>query len=592
MTKNSLHSVSAGLKRSAAIVSVAAVTLGFSGCIDDKYDLSDIDTTVRLEVNDLTLPINLDEILLENIISTPKEGDIIQIVDDEYVLIRKGEFESSDLEVKPIHISHPTTTPSISVFRPSLPAGAPARAVPASVSFYIHEKEASPIDYSYDDVSKEIVEMTGLGASWTINYNVSVVAKGNETSTFHLKNFVFQLPAGLEGTPSIGRYNPDDGLLTIENYTVKDNHLDFVMDVTGIDAKQAHVKFIPGKNGQNGSLEINTATGVIDGEIILELDDISISGIPEELTVTTDLVLSDITINQFSGKIKYEDSAFTIAPVELNDLPDVLNQSGTSISLVNPQIYIRVENPFAGKDVSVSTGFSLTATRQEGTPVTAEINDKMFSFTQAPVSSYCLSPEKPAKYYVDPEDADYNFANANPVGFTGLATILKGNGLPKAIDISLTPTTAVVNDFRLGTYSPVKGNYLFYSPLALGADSQIEYSSTEDGWADEDLNKLTIQHLKVTTEITNDLPFDIALTAKPLSTSGPIEDASVTPVTVKGGSTQNITIEVTGTIRNLDGIEFSAKATSENNAPSLKPTQHIALKNTKVTVKGYYDDEL
>lgn len=570
--------------RPAAYGLIAAASLGFVGCIDDKYDLSDIDTNVRLEVKDLTLPINLDKIELKSIISDPKEGDILQIVDGEYALLRDGDFKSSNLKVDPITIAAPTTTPSTSVFRPELPSGAPAKAMPTQVSFYIHDKESSPIDYDYSGVSEEIVSIDGLGATWAINYHVTVQATGNNTSTFYLKHFVFQLPSGLEGTPSIGSYDRTTGLLTIDDYRITDNKLDFIMNVTGIDASQAHVKF----DATSHTLKINTATGVVDGEIVLELDDISTTGIPSELRVSTDLVLSEIVINNFSGKIKYDIDAFNIAPVKLNDLPDVLSQAGTDIKLANPQIYIRIENPFTEYGIHATTAFEIVPTRDGVAQAPLAINDGVFTITSAAESFYCLSPVKPAKYYEGYATADY-------VPYTALSKVVAGDGLPESLDIKLDPTMVPVQQvtgFRLGEYAPVKGEYVFFSPLALGAGSKIVYSSTEDGWADDDLNKLTIKGLKVSTEITNDLPFDITLSAKPLSTSGPIEGASITPVTVKGGSSENITIEVTGTITHLDGIEFTANATSDADASSLKPTQTITLKNTKVTVSGYYDDEL
>ncbi len=38
----------------------AVAAMPLVGCIDDNYDLSDIDTTVRVQVNDLEVPVNLD----------------------------------------------------------------------------------------------------------------------------------------------------------------------------------------------------------------------------------------------------------------------------------------------------------------------------------------------------------------------------------------------------------------------------------------------------------------------------------------------------------------------------------------------------
>ena len=68
----------------------------FSSCVDDNYDLSDIDTTVRVNVNDLTVPVKLDEILLSSII---EEGDRIKVVNGEYAVTEDGEFESKEVEI-------------------------------------------------------------------------------------------------------------------------------------------------------------------------------------------------------------------------------------------------------------------------------------------------------------------------------------------------------------------------------------------------------------------------------------------------------------------------------------------------------------
>lgn len=37
------------------LIPVAVASLILSGCIDDKYDLDDIDTTVRVQVKDLVV---------------------------------------------------------------------------------------------------------------------------------------------------------------------------------------------------------------------------------------------------------------------------------------------------------------------------------------------------------------------------------------------------------------------------------------------------------------------------------------------------------------------------------------------------------
>ncbi len=568
---------------SAAAITLTSLTL--TSCFDDKYDLSDIDTNVRVSVNDLTLPINIDEIQLKTIIDLDDDG-IVKEIDDEYVILRTGSFESSALNIDPISIEGPTSRPSVTTFVPEIPMPAPRRAASQELFFNIDRKEASDIHYSYDGVSKDIVAIDYLGATWTIDYDVTLSTDDNSATSFNLHDFVFQLPKGLAGQPSIGSYNSATGLLTIQDMTVPNGRLKFHMNITGVDAHKAGVIF----NTDTHHLEITDQTGVIDGKIGINLNDVISGTGPKTITVTTALTLSRIDISTFTGSIKYDIDDINIAPVELNDLPDVLAQKGTDIKISNPQIYLSVANPFTEYNVHATTGFALDAIRADQAPVHSAIDNGTFTITSAAHSYYCLSPVRPDKYYE-------GYASATHIPFRSLSTALAGDGLPSKIEINLDPTLVpvqTVNSFRLGSYSPIKGDYVFYAPLALGAGSVIEYTDTEDGWSDDDLDKLTITKVNVDALLTTNLPFDITLTGYPVDKKGnQINDVTIEGAVVKANSNnQPITIYITGTVKELDGIRFSAKAVSEADAQSLSPSQFISLKSIHATVSGYYDDEL
>lgn len=570
----------------ASAASLALASLTLTSCFDDKYDLSDIDTNVRVSVNDLTLPINIDEIQLKTIIDLDDDG-IVKEMDNQYVILRTGSFESSALNIDPISIAAPTSRPSVTTFIPELPMPSPTRRAQADEIFFnIDKKEASDIHYSYDGVSKDIVSIDYLGATWTIDYDVTLTADDQSTTSFMLHDFVFQLPKGLTGTPSIGTYDRLTGLLLIQDRNIPDGHLRFHMDITGVDAKLAEVVFNP----DNHYLEISDETGVVDGRIGINITNLISGTGPRSITVTTALTLSRIEISTFTGSIKYDIDDINIAPVELNDLPDVLSQKGTDIKIANPQIYLSVANPFTDYNVHATTGFALDALRNGLAPVHSAIDAGTFTITSAAHSYYCLSPVKPDHYYE-------GYASATHIPFRSLSTALSGDGLPTKIEINLDPTIVpvqTVNNFRLGSYPAINGDYVFYAPLALGAGSTIEYTDTEDGWNDDDLNKLTITKLSVDALLTTNLPFDITLTGYPVDKNGnQINDVEIDGAVVKANSNNEpITIYITGTVKELDGIRFSAKAVSEADAQSLSPSQFISLKSIHATVSGYYDDEL
>ncbi len=50
------------------VLAMPVLLLTLAGCIEEGYDLTDIDTTSRFMVNDLVIPVNLDAITLKSVI--------------------------------------------------------------------------------------------------------------------------------------------------------------------------------------------------------------------------------------------------------------------------------------------------------------------------------------------------------------------------------------------------------------------------------------------------------------------------------------------------------------------------------------------
>lgn len=59
---------------------LAAALPLLAGCVNDDYDLSDIDTTTRVSVNDLILPVNIDAITLGDVISVDEDSRIKPVI--------------------------------------------------------------------------------------------------------------------------------------------------------------------------------------------------------------------------------------------------------------------------------------------------------------------------------------------------------------------------------------------------------------------------------------------------------------------------------------------------------------------------------
>lgn len=566
-----------------ALAASIAAALQLTGCIDNNYDLSDIDTTVRVNVNSLTVPVNIDEIKLSSIIDI-EEGDKIQIVDDHYALLETGTFSSSAINVDKFSIQAPTVNPSVTeISLPSIGAR-----INSDITLEVDLSPMSAYQYSYDGISDDIVDIERLGLKWSFDYNVTLTATGAQLpSGIKLRNVVFQLPKGIEGTPSIGSYSSETGEILIPEISDISKGLSLHMTATAIDRKKAGIPF----DYATHSIEIDGQTGLKAVTLVIPASAISTGKLPSRLTLTAQPILGDFSVETFTGKVKYNINNLDIAPVTLNDLPDFLNQEGTDIRVDNPQIYISLTNPFSTYGIHGEAGLSLTAIRNDGSaPVVCSIDNGTFQLTSQAKSNYCLSPKKPESYYP-------GFENSNPVPYTSLSNILSGNGLPAQINIDITDphiTSQHVSDFRLGNYPPVEGSYTLYAPLALGEGSQIVYSDTEDGWNDEDIDKVTVTELSVTAKVSTNLPFNVRLTGYPIDINGnQINNVEIDGADINANANgQEVKIHITGTVTHLDGIRFEARATAPKNSQALSPSQEIKLNNIRATVSGYYEKEL
>ena len=74
---------------------LSAATIALAGCVDDNYDLSNVDTTTRINVNDLVLPVNIDPIRLGGGLSFDENSKIQPVTmggKEFYALVQGGEF--------------------------------------------------------------------------------------------------------------------------------------------------------------------------------------------------------------------------------------------------------------------------------------------------------------------------------------------------------------------------------------------------------------------------------------------------------------------------------------------------------------------
>lgn len=568
-----------------AVISAAAAVM-LTACVDDDYDLSNLDTTVKVNVNELIIPVNIDEVLLSDILKLDQD-DHVEIVDGKYAIVQDGEFTSGVVNVGAIDLKAPTLNPTYDNI--ILGGGAGSRAA----GDYTYRIESSHSDFTMhaDFVSDFIVSIAHIGCDLSLNTTVTLQGLDRYVRRVTFTDLEIQLPKGLDLVTGAGEsYNATTGVLTIDKRVITGNVLELNFTATGVDFVKAGGKYLY----DDSQIEVSGSMYIRSGlASISSADIIGGSSLPQSVSMMTSYVLSDAYVTSFSGELKYTISEADLTDVDLTNLPDVLTQETTNLKFANPCIYLQMNNPLQQYNLYAETGLKINAWRGEETE-SYPIDEDVFYIGRPAradgVYNFCLSPEMPAT--VDPD-----FAGAEHVGYRDLSYVLSGNGVPQTLEIELKSPmlpTQTVTDFRLGQdLGSLHGKYRFVAPMEFLDGSTIGYTNVMDGWWDEDMDKLTIQRLEVTALISTDIPVSLDFKGYPIDKEGKrIGNVEIVGAKVPANAKNvAVKIHITGEIRGLDGIEYVATANAqEGNA--LAPGMTISMKQIRPKVTGYYQDEL
>lgn len=554
-----------------------------AGCVDDKYDLTDIDTTSRITVKDLTIPINLGEIYLKNVLDLD-DNENISIEGEKYCINKTGDINTSEFKINAIRVVPSSIAPSeINVPTMGMTvSGATTLNVPASAK--------STYDISLNNVDTSLLSVTDVKSAQPIEMKITLEVPSALTGagTVEFKDFNIQLPWGMadctiEGAK--GNYTASSGILFVESMKIgADGKGLITFKANGIEL---------GAKGEikERTLAINGETGLDGGKIVLDLNNVKL---PDPLTIKASYSISTFDLASFSGNIDYRMDNIEIAPISLNDLPDFLNNPETKVYLSDPAIDIIVNNPVGAYGVSGTGNLKLTS-YFTGDNTTTATSDAFFIGTNGgDIHLYEGYPE-----------LVYN--GGNFPGFGGILANDKTGGLPSSIKVSVENLSFAgeVHDFPIyhngeGAISGARGSYKFHTQLAFAEDTCIIYEQTEGNWSGDDIDDINITHIKLTADCTTDLPVNLELQVLPIDKSGNLipvdEDSSKfqVPAMSKG---QKVELKVKGkngsVINHFDGIRFRAVITGDRNNPwGLGPDLIIKLDNLRVNVDGYLEKKL
>ena len=601
-----------------SLLLLTATTFLWSSCSLSDYDLSDIDGTIGLKVNDLTVPLNLDEVTLKSVLDLDEDSQIKE-VNGEYAVVEEGEFHSDGIELPSFDIDVPTIDPiyneltpdlhlSMGDFTGGLASASKAINIPDDYKIVSFDIEGAGSRFNVNaDVEDYIIDIEKIGVDATIHISFNFYGIDHLVNAFELENLSIQLPKGLEATTSDGgTYDKKSGKILFDRLT-SNNKLEATVDVTltEMDAEAAGAQLKNGKFSFSNEFAV-AGTLCVYGHNLKEnvgLENLmNIGNIQYQCDIN--FQNNQIKVKSFTGDIQYTVDGFDIDPVTLEDIPDFLNQEGTNIKLANPQIYLELNNPVYEKyGVFATTGlefFIHPNTTGEEFKVDIKIDETN--------NQFCLSPTRPNTYYQTAGGVD--FSNAEHITFANLGNILSGNGLPESIDINVVdpqiPVQHVENCTLGQNLGAIQGTYVFYAPMALTEGSKIKYTETFNEWSDSETDNIIISQLKVEANITSNIPFELVLKAYPIDKYGNkitdngkivegkayMNGSDVIPANANGA----LIIEIDGTVRELDGIILDAEIhgmdANGSTGNALKPGHSIKLDQLRMKVSGEYISEL
>lgn len=567
-----------------------------TGCIDDNYDLSNADTTTRLTVNDLVLPVNIDPIRLGDVIKFD-EGSKIQPVTlggkEFYALVQDGSFESEDINIAGVSATPSPINPTVETLERLINPDSKRRA-PQTDFVYVIDNIGNTFTYDAVNIDEAIVKLGQIEtAPFDFLLTLEIQDYDNAIKEMSFTDMRIRAPKGLDAVPSVGRYDKATGIWTISQVDVVGNRTEVSLRATGVDCEIAGVRILPDR-----TLDFQSQFIMEEGLVHI-VPNAGVFPNPDHVVFTIGYGLDDFEVKSFSGRIRYRLDGLAIDPVNLTDIPDFLKGGETNIEMANPQIYLQINNPVGDVPLDLSTGLTLTAQRNG-------LSDLRYTLDRPVVIDHAYGVAGPYNFVLSPSSNNLNVpdmfdSHLQWYQFSTLGSLLATpsswteKGIPDRIAIDLTDAGVPeqdVNGFVIPRTLPAaRGQYEIVAPLALNDGSHVIYTETRDGWSDDDLDKLTVTRLVLTAHAKNNCPVSLQLTVVPIDTDGHELDAKVQSNTLEANTETELTIELTGEVRHLDGIRLRAVLESGASGEPLSPEQTLDLTDIRARVSGYYETD-
>jgi len=481
------------------VISLFLFILGFisTSCIDDSYNLSDIDGTINVGGDNFEIPLgSTKQLSVEDAIKDKYSDFLSKDENGDYFFSFSGNIDVG------------SSIPDFSI--PHLSAQQVSEKFSHTFQSYdldplIQEDEA--IDYTiinktliFNIKSEDIDELSSVDSIYLSNANINIgvnveecpISEGAhvEIEISFPESFVFDDTRVVDNKFVFSK-------ILQEGNSVLEKPL--VLKAVNLDLKD-----IEGKLDINESIQVS-------GKIFI--DDISVlskfSG--ETIELTANVGIDESQINKFIGKIDYSDNDIS-ALVEVGNVPDIFNDEETNLDFSDSYLKFNI-NSNLGIPIDINAVL---------TPYYASVADNSSS-VKLPISIPMVSNPSQSetfKYFIS--DSESNMPNNYTYIHTNISNLL--SRVPDKVSFKLVLQSDLNTNHVIYTEADynINSDYEFIVPLKFGENLFLSVKDTLDNISEELNDILENNDLSVKAFATNSFPVSLHLELVPYDDNGDI----------------------------------------------------------------------
>ena len=568
-------------KRPLMAAALLLTSLGITtSCIDSSYDLNkDIDMTISAGGEHLAIPVGYTEkITLDKIIELD-EGDDLQIVDGEYHLLKKNNIDETNTSVGTVTVAESENIIDAITLLNSVSTPGANIVIPKKQSEGKINAEARGVDQAVIEIGSLAADMpTTLTLKFELGGGISIERVDIKTMTITFPDFIqFENENGLNGQT-----------LTMTDVQIKPSEFKKELKIN---------KYVFGNTyGEGNRVEEENGDRILKIEnqkITIEMQGIYANN-PQgsgSLSITPTVTLSEMAVSEVYGTIQ-PDIDVKPTEVELNNLPDFLQDDEIRLDITNPVFSFNANNPL---NTDVEMDGVLTGYKDGKVTKTVKIGSGNGG------ASITLKPsgDKQQTISIVRDEKTVVEANATKVVVPNLNDIIET--IPDRINVELKPAVKTEQYYtvNLGQDYTLNSAYDIDIPLSFGSNLKIVYEETLDNF-DLDLEDVDIEKAVLSINAVNTIPLAMEIKNENVSAldanGNVIKDIDVT---VEGtiteskdgktevSSTLNVNLNETaeGAISKLDGLKLKITAVpGQATDVQLLSTQWMQLKDMKLKI--------